>query len=161
MKKSNIFLSKALKFFRTLRADRNDLRRRYGIAGSSICIDHRKFKDQRVVDMVIVMEIALIRLRKFQLSFIRAAVGGQLCNNGIAAEGIDGGDLVDPRPDDYQPATGKVAAIGELQIDIQILVGLNRVIDGLYADLWFTAATALAARRSCNGHRYQYSGYQE
>lgn len=156
MKKSNIFLSKAL----SLRADRHDLRRRYDIAGITIGIDRCKFKDQRVVDMVIEMKIALVGLCKFKFSFVGAGISGELQEKGIAANGIDRRYLIHPGADDQQPAAGKIAAVGEFQVYIQVLVGLNGIVDGCYAYLWF-ATTALAARPCGNEHHYQYSRYQK
>jgi len=60
--------------------------------------------------MVIKMKIALVGLCKFKLSFLGAEVG-QLCNDGIAANGIDRRYLVDPGADNYQPAAGKTTAM--------------------------------------------------
>lgn len=111
--------------------------------------------------MVVKMKLALVGLCKFKLSLVDTAVGGQLRNNGVAPDGVDRWYLVDPGADDYQPAAREIVAIGELQIDIQVLVGLNGIVDGCNADLGFTAATALTARPSGNDHRYQYSGYQK
>src|SRR5882757_193215 len=111
--------------------------------------------------MIIKMQITLVWLCIFHFSFIGAAEIGDGGGDGVSAGGIYRGDLVQPDTKDGERAAGEITSVGEFQIDIQGLVGLDGGIDGFYADLRFATAVAFATGQPGNRHRYQYSGYQE
>jgi len=107
--------------------------------------------------MVVKMQIALIRLCKFQLAFFGVAVTGEHGCDGISAGGVHGRDLVYPQADHGEGAAGEAAPVGEFQEYIQVLALLDGVIDGFYAEAGLAAAALTAGQRG-KGHRYQYSG---
>src|ERR1700730_629327 len=115
---------------------RYDDRRSQGIAGFSICVDRRKFKEESVILGVILIQVTGVRQGIIKFAAIDTGESRNGGNDRIPPGGTIGGLLILPDADRGKSARWQVRAGSEFEFYIQAAPGVDDGINGSNGELW-------------------------